>query len=61
MEDRGLTFSNFLNIVLYLVILVWWMMGIVLSKSFWAIVPLYAWYVVVEQAMAYYHILGYGS
>lgn len=60
MEDFKLAISNFFNSILYILILVWWMVGIVLSKSFWAIIPIYAWYVVVERVMDYYHLLGYG-
>jgi len=40
-------------------LMVMWITGFILSHSWWGIIPFYAFYVFIERAMDYYHILGY--
>ena len=49
--------------IMSLVILVWWLAGIVLADGFWSMItaiifPPWAWYLVIEAAMRTYHVLG---
>lgn len=55
----------FLTVVVRLVFgtffIVTWLAGIVIAKGFWftlfSIFPFYSWYLVVEKAMIYYHLI----
>jgi hypothetical protein len=45
-----------MNNLTYMVILTWWLAGIVLAKGFWSVffaicIPLYSMYLVVEKVM----------
>lgn len=58
MKTMGTALENIFTMILGWVIIVAWYMGGVISESWWALIPFYSWWVVIERAMTFYHILG---
>ncbi len=55
----GKALENIFVLIISMILLIAWLMGFVINGSWWNIIPLCAWYNVVEKVMEYYHFLGY--
>ncbi len=60
MNELARTIRIIFSTCLSLALLMAWMLGFAYSGSNWAIIPFYAWYVLLTNAASYYHLFGYG-